>query len=398
MSFDLCNDKIFNMKTLYLDCGMGASRDMLAGSLLELLPDKENFLKILNSLGIPGVTFKSEASEKCGIMGTRITVTDTSLNGHHNNSMSDIKHAIEELPVSEKIKKDIFSVYSLLAEAESHVHGIPLEEIHFHEVGEMKALAGITAVCLLMDALKPEQVVVSPVHVGSGSVKCAHGILPVPAPATAYILQDVPIYGGEIKGELCPPTAAALLKYFATSFGNMPVMIKSAIGYGMGDRDYSSANCVRALLGEAEEAGDRVIELTCNFDDITAEAIGYAEERLFAEGALEIYTIPIQMKKSRPGTLLTVMCLERDKDKILNLIFKHTTTLGVRENISRRYTLSRSMEVINTDLGEVHKKVSSGYGVKKEKYEYEDLAKIARENNMSLAEVREYVRKSSLLP
>lgn len=412
------------MKTLYLDCGMGAAGDMLTAALLELLPDKEEFLVNLNGLGIPGVTVTSEASSKCGIQGTHITVRvngkeeseDIHAHGHshshehehehgyehkhsddgshhHHSGMHEIEYIIEELPVSEKVKADILAVYSLIAEAESHAHGVPVTEIHFHEVGTLDAVADVTAVCMLMERLSPDQVVVSPVHVGSGHVKCAHGILPVPAPATAYILRDVPIYGGGVKSELCTPTGAALLKHFATRFGDMPVMRTAAIGYGMGKKDFTAVNCVRALLGETEEASDTVIEFLCNLDDMTAESIGYAEEQFFAAGALEVYTVPAQMKKSRPGVLLTVMCREKDKNQILGLIFRHTTTLGVRENISRRHILSRTTEMVWTDLGEVRKKVSSGYDVKREKYEYEDMARIAREQDMSLAEVTAYIKK-----
>lgn len=404
------------MKTLYLDCGMGAAGDMLTAALLELLPDRDEFLAELNGLGIPGVTVISEPSAKCGIQGTHITVKvngeeeSEEMHGHdhdhghehphdeehhhhhHHSGMQDIEHIIEELPVSGKVKADILAVYSLIAEAESHAHGVPVTEIHFHEVGTMDAVADVTAVCMLMERLSPETVVVSPVHVGSGHVQCAHGILPVPAPATAYILRDVPIYGGGIKSELCTPTGAALLKYFATKFGDMPVMRTTAIGYGMGKKDFTAANCVRALVGETEDTGDMVTELCCNLDDMTAEAIGFAEEQLFAADALEVYTVPAQMKKSRPGVLLHVLCHDKDRDKIVRLIFKHTTTLGIRENLSRRYTLSRTVETVQTDLGEVRIKTSSGYGVTREKYEYEDVARIAREQEMSFADVIAHIR------
>ncbi|NLG15008.1 MAG: nickel pincer cofactor biosynthesis protein LarC [Lentisphaerae bacterium] len=417
------------MKTLYLDCGMGAAGDMLTAALIELLPNKVEFLDELNSLGIPGVTISSKAATKCGIQGTQITVKihgeeeteemhshehghshshehghshshdhDHSHDGehtHHHNSMHDIEHIIEKLPISGKIKEDILAVYSLIAEAESDAHGVPVTEIHFHEVGMMDAVADITAVCMLMDRLSPEQVVVSPIHVGSGHVKCAHGILPVPAPATAYILRGIPIYGGGIKSELCTPTGAALLKHFATRFGDMPVMRTTTIGYGMGKKDFTAANCVRALLGETDDSGDTISELLCNLDDMTAEAIGFAEEQFFAAGALEVYAVPAQMKKSRPGILLAVMCHEKDKDQMIQLIFKHTTTLGVRENISRRYILARSIETMATEYGEVRKKVSTGYGVTREKYEFESLARIAREQKISLAEVAERIGKQA---
>ncbi|MGN0335699.1 MAG: nickel pincer cofactor biosynthesis protein LarC [Lachnospiraceae bacterium] len=391
------------MKILYLDCSMGAAGDMLTAALLEFLPNKDEFLAELNSLGIPGVTVSSEVSTKCGIQGTHITVK---VNGeeeseeiythtHDHSGMHEIEHVIEKLPVSEKVKADILAVYLLIAEAESHTHGVPVTEIHFHEVGTMDAVADVAAVCMLMDRLSPKQVVVSPIHVGSGHVECSHGILPVPAPATAYILRDVPIYGGRIRSELCTPTGAALLKHFATRFGDMPVMRTTAIGYGMGKKDFETANCVRALLGETEDLGDTITELRCNLDDMTAEAIGFAEEQFFTAGALEVYTVPVQMKKSRPGIILSVLCREKDKDQMIRLIFRHTTTLGVRENISRRYTLSRTIETVPTEFGEVRKKVSVGYGVAREKYEYEDIARIAREQKMSLADVSERIGKFS---
>lgn len=393
------------MRTLYLDCGMGAAGDMLTAALLELIPNKDRFLDELNNLGIPGVRVTSEVSEKCGIKGTHITVTvngeeesdelhshsrEHSHDGehiHHHSDMHEIEHIIKNFPVSEKVRSDVLAVYSLIAEAESHAHGVPAAEIHFHEVGTMDAVADVTAVCMLMERLSPEQVIVSPIHVGSGNVTCAHGILPVPAPATAYILRDVPIYGGEIRSELCTPTGAALLKHFATKFGNLPVMRVMAVGYGMGRKEFIVANCVRAFLGDTEDSGGTIAELCCNLDDMTAEAVAFAEEQLFAAGALDVYTASAQMKKNRPGILLFVMCREEDKDRMVRLIFQHTSTLGLRENISRRYTLSRTVETVSTEFGNVRKKVSSGYGVTKEKYEYDDISRIAKERGVSLSDV-----------
>ena len=306
---------------------------------------------------------------------------------HHHASMAGISYIIEHLNLPEEVKNDIVAVYRLIAEAESHVHGKTVEEIHFHEVGTADAIADIAGVCLLMHMIAPQKVIASPIHVGSGNVRCAHGILPVPAPATAYILQGLPIYSGDIRGELCTPTGAALLKHFVTEFKEMPVMRTSAIGYGMGKKDFERANCVRVLLGETEENGGEVAELSCNLDDMTPEALGFVQEILFAAGALEVYTIPIGMKKSRPGILLTCMCRCNDKEKMVSLLFKHTTTLGIRESISRRYTLTRTMKEHETPYGVIREKVSEGYGVCRGKLEYEDLAKIAREQGMSLEEV-----------
>lgn len=383
------------MRVLYLDCGMGAAGDMLAAALTELLPDGEAFVERLNGLSVPGVLFQKEKAVKCGIAGTRISVT---VNGveegeehdliHRHSTPADIERIVRGLKLPGKVLENVLAVYRILAEAESHVHGRPAAEIHFHEVGAMDAIADIAAVCLLMYELSPDQVVASPVHVGSGQVKCAHGILPVPAPAAAYILRDVPIYGGRIQGELCTPTGAALLKHFAARFGDMPVMKPRAVGYGMGKKDFEAVNCVRAILGETEDRTDTVLELSCNVDDMTAEEIGFAAERLFAGGAREVYTVPVGMKKSRPGTLIRVMCREEDRERMLELLFRHTTTIGVREAVTRRYILDRRMEVRQTPYGEVRRKISSGYGVKRIKYEYDDLSRIAGEEGISLEEVR----------
>lgn len=384
------------MKTLYIDCGMGAAGDMLTAALLELLPDREEFLRKLNSLGIPGVTVVAERSTKCGINGTHIRVA---IHGeeetehmhehhhHHHGSMGDIRSIVSRLPIPTMVKLDVMSVYEEIAQAESHVHGVSVEQIHFHEVGTMDAIADITAVCLLMYELDADQIIASPVHVGSGQVRCAHGILPVPAPATAHILRDVPIYGGSIRGELCTPTGAALLKHFVTEFGDMPAMKVKAIGYGMGKKDFERANCVRVLLGETTEKPEGIWELDCNLDDMTGEQIGFALETLMEQGALDVFTIPIGMKKSRPGILLTVLCREADKENMVRLMFKHTTTLGIREQFCNRYTLDRKVETVDTPYGVIRKKVSTGYGVRRSKYEYEDVAYAAKANNLSIAQV-----------
>lgn len=393
------------MKTLYLDCGMGAAGDMLTAALIELLPDPAAFTQELNALGIPGVEFTKEASVKCGITGTHMTVTwegeeeeahdhehhhdhdHDHGHSHHHSGLRDIEHIVGHLPVSRKVRDDVLAVYSLIAEAESAAHGVPVTEIHFHEVGTMDAIADVTAVCLLMERLQPDQVIVSPIHVGSGHVHCAHGILPVPAPATAFILKDAPIYGGRVHGELCTPTGAALLKHFATKFGDMPVMKTEAIGYGMGKKDFEMANCVRAMLGETTDAVGEVAELSCNIDDMTAEAIGFAMDALYEAGALEVYTTPVGMKKNRPAVMLSVLCNMDDREKLAKVIFKHTTTIGVRENVMKRYMLWRKSQTVDTEFGPVRKKISTGYGVKREKYEYDDLSRIAKEQDMSVADV-----------
>lgn len=386
------------MRTLYIECNMGAAGDMLLSALTELVEDPSEFIARLNSAGIPGVVYTMNKASKCGITGTQIEV---SVNGavedehlhehsheHHHAGMHDIEHIIEHLNVSDTVKRDAEAVYRIIAEAESHAHGKPITEIHFHEVGTMDAVADVVGVCMAIEELSPDRILSSPVHVGSGTVHCAHGILPVPAPATAYILRDVPIYGGSIKGELCTPTGAALLKYFSDDFGAMPMMIVKNTGYGMGHKDFETANCVRAMLGETEDGRDRVIEFRCNIDDMTGEAIGFASQLLLDKGALDVYTIPVGMKKNRPGILLTCMCREEDRTRMLELIFRHTTTIGIREYICNRYTLRRTIKTVNTNYGELHVKESKGWGVTKVKPEYDELASLARENDVTLADIK----------
>ncbi len=404
------------MKTLFIDCGMGAAGDMLTAALLELIDDKDGFLKKLNDIGIPNVTFEKESSVKCGITGTHISVKVKGIeegeehthrhtdghshdnehshgsHSHSHNDMTGIEHIVNDhLDVPKNVKNDILSVYKLIAEAESEVHGVPVSEIHFHEVGNMDAVADITAVCLLMNELAPSEVVVSPIHVGSGNVKCAHGILPVPAPATAYILKGIPMYGGEIKGELCTPTGAALLKHFATRFGKMPVMRTEKIGYGMGKKDFDVANCVRVFLGETDDKEVTVTNISFNVDDMTAEAVGFAINKFLEEGAYEAFSSPVNMKKSRPGALINVICKNSDKERMAEVIFKHTTTIGMRFEEMGRFVLDRKLESLDTPYGKVRRKISSGYGVKRVKYEYDDLVRIAEEKDISIEEARKLV-------
>lgn len=421
------------MKTLYLECGMGAAGDMLTAALLELIENKQAFVDRVNALGLPGVRVEAEPAVKCGITGTHMKVTvdgeeEESLDEHghhhehhhdhehehehhhdhdhghehphdhghdhdhehhlHHASVGDIEALINGLAVSDRVKADAKAVYALIAKAESQVHGRPVQEIHFHEVGAMDAVADVVAVCMLMELIAPEQVAASPVHVGSGFVRCMHGVLPVPAPATALILRDVPTYGGRVQGELCTPTGAALLKHFVTRFGDRPVMKTSAIGYGMGKKDFEQANCVRAFLGESEGWRDLITKLECSLDDMTGEDVGFAMEQLFQAGARDVTTQAVGMKKNRPGVLLTVLCLPQDADRLAAVMMKHTTTLGIRRQDMSRYLLKRGEETVSTAYGEVRVKHASGMGVDRSKPEYDDVAALAKRHGVSLEEIR----------
>ncbi|MBQ1365102.1 MAG: nickel pincer cofactor biosynthesis protein LarC, partial [Clostridia bacterium] len=385
----------------------------------------------INHLGLPGVKVDAETSVKCGITGTHMKVTvngeeeesrdahssphehahehshgqdhehhsdDPAHGDHHHASPADVEELINGLNVSDQVKADAKAVYALIAEAESHVHGHPVSEIHFHEVGTLDAVTDVISVCLLMEEISAEEVVVSPVHVGSGHVHCMHGILPVPAPATALILKDVPTYGGHIQGELCTPTGAALLKHFASRFGDRPIMRTKAIGYGMGKKDFEQANCVRAFLGESERQREQITKLECNLDDMTGEDIGFATEQLFQAGAKEVFTQAVGMKKNRPGILLTVLCLTEDADRLAEEMMKHTSTLGIRRQEMSRYVLQRSVETLSISYGEVRMKQASGMGVKRSKPEFEDVAALARKYQVPLRTIREKITEEANEP
>lgn len=392
------------MKILYIECSMGVAGDMLMGALYELLndEDRKKFTDKMDSLGIEGLHVEAVPSVKCGINGTHMNVTidgheeleshHSEHHHHHGASMHDIRHVIDAAGISENVKKNAVEVYECIAQAESRVHGKSADEIHFHEVGSKDAMADVIGCCMLIDIIGADRIVVSPVTTGFGNVRCAHGILPVPAPATALILNDVPLRAGSIEGELCTPTGAALVKHFADEFGNMPQMTVSRIGYGMGTKDFAAANCVRVFVGiQATRTAKTIVQLCCNIDDMTAEELGYAAELLMDEGALDVYTTAIGMKKSRPGTLLTVMCREEDRERIAGIIFRNTTTLGMRVYHCERMILERSEKTLHTEFGDVRCKEASGYGVVRSKLEYDDVRRLAKSSGRSIREIRDII-------
>ena len=425
------------MKTLYLECNMGAAGDMLMAALLELLPDRAVFLEKMNALGLPGISVRCEPAEKCGIHGSRISVSvhgaeepcgqelpphvhahpheephvhahphgephvhahpheephahahpheepHVHAHPHAHYSYEDICNLIGTLDLPDTVKKDAYAVYRLIGEAESHAHGAPIEQIHFHEVGSLDAVADVIGCCLLIHLLAPEQILASPVHVGSGHIHCAHGVLPVPAPATAYILRGVPIYGGEVDGELCTPTGAAILKYFVQSFGPMPPIAVEKTGYGMGKRNFPRANCLRAFLGESGGSATEILELSCNLDDMTPEAIGYATQALFEAGALDVFVIPIYMKKNRPAHMLTCLCRAGEQESLAKQMLLHTSTFGVRCTPCSRYVLSTHFDTVQTAYGPIRIKSAAGYGISKQKPEYADVEAAAKKAGVS---------------
>ena len=409
------------MKTLYFECAMGAAGDMLMGALYELLPDKEAFLAGMNRLD-PALRVEAEAAARQGMAGTHMRVHvhgreeghehyhDHSHDHHHggeqehdhghvhhhyqheHRTLADIDRMVDGFGLPAAVREKAKEVYRLLAAAESRAHGVSVEQVHFHEVGALDAVADITGVCWLMELLGPDRVIASPVNLGGGTVKTAHGLLPVPAPATAALLEGVPAYGGDIPAELCTPTGAALLKTFASSFGPLPMGTIRGVGSGCGTKDFPRANCLRAFLieeaGSAEGPNDHVTELKANIDDMTGEDLGFAVERLLAAGALDVFCTPIQMKKNRPGVLLTCLCRPEEADAMAAQILRHTSTFGVRRTDCTRYALAVERETVETPLGEITKKTGRGWGLIKHKAEFEDLAAAARDRKAPLREVR----------
>ena len=434
------------MKTLYLECNMGAAGDMLMAALYELLDDQPAFLQKMQELGLHGMQVTAEPAKTCGIAGTHMRVTvhgeeehepdahdhhhddhehehhhhhDDHDHEHHHHHHDDHEHdhhhdhahehghhhhhatpghiaaIIDGLNLPDAVKQHARAVYDAIAQAEAKAHGCPVGDVHYHEVGALDAVADVAGVCYAMHLLGVDRVVVSPVHVGSGTVRCAHGVMPVPAPATANLLSGVPVYGGSVQGELCTPTGAALLTHFADVFEKMPVMRTQKVGIGIGTKQFEQANCVRAFLDETDaQVNGTITELTCNLDDLTAEALATACEQLLSEGALDVYTVPGTMKKGRAGHVLTVLCEDKDTARMAERVLALTTTNGLRVRRCEKYFLQPSAREVSTAWGKVRVKIAQGFGITHVKPEFEDVAAIARKNGLSYDTVAQAVRQA----
>ena len=298
---------------------------------------------------------------------------------HHHASPDHIRGLIDGMDLPEEVKTTARGVYDAIARAEAKAHGCPVGEVHYHEVGALDAVADVVGACYALWLLSPDRIVASPVHVGSGTVRCAHGVMPVPAPATANLLTGVPTYGGEVFGELCTPTGAALLVTFAQSFGPMPALAADRVGCGVGRKVFDRPNCVRAFLGESGGGANGAIsELVCNIDDMTPEALAYACEQLLSEGALDVYTLPGTMKKGRSGHLLTVLCDPDQEEALARAVLTHTTTIGLRVRRCEKYFLTPGAATVSTPYGEITVKTAEGFGLTKVKPEHDSVAAAAR--------------------
>jgi uncharacterized protein (TIGR00299 family) protein len=324
----------------------------------------------------------------------------------HGRGLSEIRELIGKASISNSAKRTAIAIFEALGAAEAKIHATPVESIHFHEVGAVDAIVDIVCAAVGTESLGVDEIICSPLNVGGGTVKCAHGTFPVPAPATVELLRDAPVYSSDIQAELVTPTGAAIVKTLARRFASFPEMKVEKSGYGAGSRDFPGhPNVVRLTIGEAastlaaKTASDTVTVLEANLDDLNPQVFGYVMDRLFEEGALDAFGMPVQMKKNRPGTLLTVLCKPEDASKLTQLIFTETTTLGVRRREETRQTLARRWENVRTEWGEVRIKIASMNGtVTNYAPEYEDCRRIAVEHRVPLKTVmqeasRQYLSK-----
>lgn len=428
-------------KLLYFDCSSGIAGDMFSASLLDALPDSEAELLIdkLNALQLPEVEFKLEHVDVCNIKAARLKVlvrgeqegasglhAHSSLHTHSHEhakthasshshayehshtSLSCVCDTIRSLNLPKQVTEDSIAVFELIAQAESAVHATSVSQVHFHEVGTLDAIADVVAASFILHHISPISIVASPVNVGSGTVQCAHGTLPVPAPATVELLRGIPVVGASEKnsnvtGELCTPTGAALLKHFADNFGPMPCMTIESTGLGAGSKSCEGFDVLRAFIGNSSDLNNSpatqntsgssqkgmplpvsssVVEVACNIDDMTGEELGFALDALNASDVvLDAFIVPIQMKKSRPGHMIVALCSQQHTEDVARLMFEYTTTIGVRIKQAERLVLQRTVEERLTPVGRIRVKISKGYGTIREKAEFDDLSCVAKNPN-----------------
>jgi uncharacterized protein (TIGR00299 family) protein len=373
------------MKICYLDAFSGISGDMTVGALIDAGAPCEAVLDALRSFDI-GARFSVEKTARGGITATKFRV-DTGTSGNSHRHLSNILELIERSSISPRAKSSACAVFQRLGEAEAHVHGVPVEKVHFHEVGAADSIADIAGACIALDLLAIDELHVSPVNTGSGTVKTEHGILPVPAPATAILLRGKPIYARGPQVELTTPTGAALAVTLASRFGSLPAMSISSLGYGAGDRDFSEhPNVLRAIVGESAQGPEATLVsvIEANIDDSSPQVLGYAMERLMDAGALDASLSPLQMKKNRPGALLRVIARPEDQERLAQIVLAETSTLGLRIHAAERRVIERRIVEVETPFGNIRVKVAAGGSFAPE---YEDCREIAARTGTPLPQV-----------
>ena len=380
------------MNLAYFDCFSGISGDMTLGALIDAGCDVARLRSELQRLQVPGWEISAEKVWKNGMAATYAKVKTEDQKKHR--SLTDILEILKKAELVPQVRDRASSIFQRLGEAEARVHDVPLEKIHFHEVGGVDAIVDIVGACIGFHALGIDKFVCSPLNVGGGTAKMAHGVLPVPAPATANLLQGKPTYSNGVQRELVTPTGAAIVATLCDSFGPQPPMTVSAIGYGAGTADLEGQpNVLRIMIGESAEkavAGydEEISVIEANLDDMNPQIYGYFLERALSAGALDVYTTPVQMKKNRPGTLLTVLCKPQDTNALTSMIFAETTTFGVRTTSAKRRILPREHVNVSTTFGDVRIKLSRVNGrILHVSPEFDDCRKLAVEKNVPLQQV-----------
>ena len=413
------------MSVLYIDSVSGISGNMMIGALLDLGLDFEYLKTELEKLNVDGYELVYEKRDKNGIMATYFNVKldgeedsnhshehhhehshgdehhhhEHSHEHHHEHEHSHVHRNLEDIhailnasSLSENVKTLSKEIFQYIAVAEAKIHGKELNEVHFHEVGAIDSIVDIVGTAILLEALDVEEVISSPLHTGTGFINIAHGLFPVPVPATLEILamKEIPTYSKGIESELVTPTGAAIVATIANGFGERPSGAVERVGYGAGSKDLNIPNVLRLVLVK-KNSRRGIYKLEFNVDDMTGEELGFLMEKLLAENALDVYYTPIQMKKNRPGTMVSVLCNAVDRNVLIHSCFAHSTTLGIRISKVSRVTMKRSSEVIETEYGEVNRKSAEYEDISRSSYEYEDIKRIALAEELSLREVVEKI-------
>lgn len=383
------------MYCAYFDCFSGISGDMALAALVDAGCPLDSLQRLVEQLGLPGVSVRYETVKPHGLTAGRVHVELGPQTGHKHRHLPHILEIIDRAKLAPRAAARAKAVFQRLAEAEAEVHGTGIEKVHFHEVGADDAIVDIVGVCVALEHLGVDRVCCSPIPTGSGTITCDHGVMPVPAPATARLLRGVPLQNVEEPGELTTPTGAALMTELAAEFGPLPAMRLDAVGVGAGSREGKTRpNILRVLLGTSdagdETDADQVAVLETQIDDVTGQALANATERLLAAGALDAYIVPIIMKKGRPAQLLTVLSRASDAARLEDLIFEHTGTFGIRRQQATRRILARTIETVETEFGAVRVKVGRRSGrVVRAWPEYEDCARFASERGVTLFDVQQ---------
>ncbi len=384
------------MKTAYFDCFSGISGDMVLGALVHLGVPKDHLEENIGKLPIEAFHLEVSAAERMHIHGRQVVVVEER-KSHVSRNYSDIRRLIEQGDLSDHVKAQSLKAFGSLARAEAQVHQCSLEDVHFHELGGLDAIVDIVGAAIGLEWLQVKKALASEIPLGNGFVTCAHGKLPLPAPATMALLKGVPVYGTGVPHELVTPTGAAIVTTFADAFGPLPNMKIDEIGYGAGARRLEEMpNMLRIVLGETEPVlvKDYVTVIETNIDDMNPEIFGFVMERLFEDGALDVIWLPVFMKKNRPGTMIQVICNDRDKDRVVRRLLSETTAIGVRHYRTERTKLPRKRKTVSTTLGKVQIKevIGPGGGVRMVP-EYEACKRIALEKNLPLKVVYETINR-----